>query len=169
MPVLTLALARNKGAWQSWSPTHLGTPAEAPVYVTCFDAPLHTAVEIHAKYRGDKVYCLIVCIKSLIEQVRKCCPLWSVSFQHVFFSGSWSKPYNSMKRKQTPKFQGSRRSPVLLSYIGPAILTWLHVTLLRGIHTPCRKGRWHQAWISLGAKCFRFALVCTEDRLRLST
>lgn len=68
------------------------------------------------KYRGDKIYCSIVCTKSLTEQVRKRCLLCSVSFQHVFFSGSRSNQCNFMKRKKNPKFQGSRRSLVHLSY-----------------------------------------------------
>lgn len=86
---------------------------------------------------GGKIYCSIVCVKSLAEQVRKCCLLPSVSFQCIFLSESRSNRYNATKVWRG--IQGSRRSPVHLSFM-PAILRWLRVTLPRRTRTPRQKG-----------------------------
>lgn len=86
---------------------------------------------------GGKIYCSIVCVKSLAEQVRKCCLLPRVSFQRIFLSESRSDRYNATK--VWGGIQGGRRPPAHLSSM-PATLRWLRVTLPRRTRTPRQKG-----------------------------
>lgn len=71
--------------------------------VKCLCGTIYCASVHYNSYR-------IVCIKSLTEQVRKCCDLPSVFSQHAFLSGSVKHQYNPIQGKKNKiKSQGSRR------------------------------------------------------------
>lgn len=136
-----------------------------------FDEPLYMTVQINAKvYRWYNILFesvhynpyRIVCIKSLTEQVRKCCHLPCVFSQHAFFKWECKKPIQPQKgEKNKTTFQGSRSPAYHL--VMPAILRWQHVTLPGGTHMPGKKGMVTPSLALICSEVFHFALVWMEE------